>query len=482
MKFNFLIIVLILAVSLSSCKADKDETIVSKAFLGGEIINPTNDYIIISKSNALLDTVLLNSENRFSYTLTDFESGLYSFYHGREYQNFLIEDKDSLMLRLNTLDFDESLVYTGVGAKENNFLMEMFLLNEQEDDKILGLGQKTVEKFDSIYKASRDLKLKKLAKIKLKTETSVLFNEIAETGVNYEYYAHKELYPLVNYKISELDAFNSLPKDFYDYRNTIDYNNATLKDYSPYLSFLRFHFNNLALQSHFKHSKDSVYNKLDIHYNLDKLSLIDQKVSNEDIKNDLLRNVLRQFINMSKNTDDYDQLLQSFASKSSNKKDVENAKQFVSAYKKLKTGNKIPDVKLLDKTDKETSIYQLIKKPTIVYFWSKKNKNHLISSHKRVKELNVKYPEFKFIAVNTDSISYREQEKILSRYGVKNHNEYRFKSPEQSKETLSIKPILKVFILNKNGTIVNAKANMFNIAFELELLGMLNQQHSKKIN
>jgi len=474
MKSNFLVLILILAVLLSSCKVDKDESINNIAYIGGEIINPNSNYIIISKSKVKLDTVKLNKQNRFSYTLTDFEPGLFGFFDGREYQNFLIEPNDSLMVRLNTLDFDESLVYTGIGAKENNFLMDIYLLNEKENYNILGFGQKTAEEFDSIYKASRDRKLSKLDKIKLKNKTSKLFDEIAKASINYEYYAHKELYPLANYKISELDAFNNLPEDFYDYRQTIDYNNATLKDYNPYLSFLRFHFNNLALQNHFKHSKDSVYNKLDVHYNLDKLELIDEKVRNEDIKNDLLRNVLKQFINISNNTEDYDEILESFKSKSSNKKDIENAKRFVNSYKKLKPGNKIPEVKLLNNKDEEISIYKLIKKPTIVYFWSKRNKNHLISSHKRAKELNVKYPEFNIVAINVDSISYQEHNKVLKRYGVRNENEYRFKSPTKSREILSVKPILKVFILNNNGEIVNAKANMFNIAFEQELLGVLN--------
>lgn len=477
MKFKFLILFVILGISLSSCKADKnkDNTNVNNAYFGGEIINPSSDYVIILKSNVRLDTVFLNTDNRFSYNLINFEPGLYAFHHGREYQNVIIEDQDSLMVRLNTLDFDESLVFTGKGAKQNNFLMDMYLLSEQEDRKIIGLGQKTVKKFDSIYKTSRDLKLKKLDKFKLKIETSKMFDEIAETSINYEYYERKEFYPLANYKISKGDAFNSLPKDFYNYRATIDYNNTHLKNYNPYLSFLRYHFKNLALQNYLKHSKDSVYIKLDVHYNLDILRLIDDKISNEDIKNDLLINVLRQFINISKNTEGYDVMLESFTSKSTNKKDIENAVQFVNSYKRLKPGNKIPAITLIDKENKEIHFHKLINKATIIYFWSKNNKNHLISSHKRAKELNVKYPDFQFIAINVDSISYSEQIKILSRYGVRNHNEYRFKSPKQSKKTLSIKPILKVFVLNKYGEIVNAKANMFNIAFELELLGMLNQ-------
>ena len=114
------------------------------------------------------------------------------------------------MFRVNTLDFDESLSFTGIGAERNNFLMEMYLLNEIEDDKILGVGQKTAHEFDSIYRATKEMKLDKLAKLKLKNKTTKLFDEIAEASINYEYYAHKELYPLANYKTSELDAFNNL--------------------------------------------------------------------------------------------------------------------------------------------------------------------------------------------------------------------------------------------------------------------------------
>lgn len=475
MKFNFLFSLIILTSFFTSCKKDQADIASNQAYFGGEIINPNSNAIYIIKSGATIDTIYLNNNNRFSYKFTDFVPGLYGFFDGREYQNFLIEHNDSLMLRLNTLDFDESLVFTGKGAKENNFLMEMYLLNELEDDKILGLGQKTAEEFDSIYKISRDLKLEKLKRFRLKNETSALFDEIAEASINYEYYAHKELYPLANYKISELDAFNSLPEDFYSYRESIDYNNEALKEYSPYLSFLRFHFNNLALQNHFKHSKDSVYDRLDLHYNLDKLKLIDETVTNEEIKNDLLKYVLGQFVNISKNTEDYDEMLQSFKSKSTNTKDKEIATNFVISYKMLKPGNKIPNVKLLNKNEKEISIYELIKKPTIIYFWTKNNKNQLISSHKRTKELNVKYPEFHIVAINVDSISFEEQVNILKHYDVRIENEYRFKTPKQSRETLSVKPILKVFILNKKGEIVNAKANMFNITFEQELLGLLNQ-------
>jgi len=121
------------------------------------------------------------------------------------------------------------------------------------------------------------------------------------------------------------------------------------------------------------------------------------------------------------------------------------------------------------------ALQDLIKKPTIIYFWTKNNKNHLIIAHRRTLELQKKYPEFDFIALNVDSISYKEQVRLLKLHNVKINKEYRFKSAADAISALSVKPINNVFILNDKAEIVNAKANMFNISFEQELLGVINQ-------
>ena len=56
---------------------------------------------------------------------------MYTFSHV-EFQVFYLNPGDSLMLRVNTLEFDESLSFTGMGSKGNNLLIDLFLLNEAE--------------------------------------------------------------------------------------------------------------------------------------------------------------------------------------------------------------------------------------------------------------------------------------------------------------------------------------------------------------
>ncbi|MBQ0769575.1 MAG: hypothetical protein KBT58_09800 [Bizionia sp.] len=476
MNIKALCILLILPLVFTSCKSDKVDTdLEGRAFFGGEIVNPYSNYLVLSKNRKTIDTLHLDTKNRFAYTFESLKPGIYNFFDGRETQTFLLEPRDSLRLRLNTIDFDESLVYTGEGAKENNFLIDLFLQNEQEDKEILGISQLNPVDFENKLHSLRDEKLKKLARFKKKNKPSALFIELAMANINYKYYSNKELYPLANYSKSERDMFKSLPADFYNYRKDVDFNNDFLKDYRPYNSFLRFYVNNAALQNHFKHSDDTSYNDRILDYTLDKLNVIDEKIQNEEIKNGLLNYNIVHFISITKNTEDYDALLESFKQKSTNTEQIERVTRIVNSYKRLKPGKKIPNLDILDKNDNTVALQELIKKPTVIYFWTKNNKNHLIIAHRRAADLQKKYPEVDFIALNVDSISYKEQVRILKLHNVKITKEFRCKSASEVISALSVKPINNVFILNGKAEIVNAKANMFNISFEQELLGVINQ-------
>ncbi|WP_452597871.1 TlpA family protein disulfide reductase [Pontimicrobium sp. MEBiC01747] len=479
MNFKSIYILLLTSLALFTCKKEEDTCKQTKAFIGGEIINPNSDHLLLIKSREVIDTITLDSNNRFAYELTDFTPGLYNFYDGHETQFILIQPKDSLLFRINTIEFDESLVYTGIGAKENNYLIDLFLETEREEDekKILTISQLDPEPFEEKLKVIRDEKLAKLKKFKAKHKTTKLFNAIAEANINYNYYSRKEFYPFANYRKSELDIFNSLPDDFYDYRKTVDYNNEILEDYPPYTNFLKFHVTNIAFQTHMEHSDEKEYNEYSVDYNLDKLKIINERIGNEFQKNRLLYYTMIHFVDISKSDHGYDELFNSFKEKCTNEYLKRNVARTVNVYKRLSPGYKIPSVTLLDKNDREVNLTSLINKPTVIYFWAAKSKVQIISSHKRAEQLKIKYPEVDFLAINIDSISYLEQASILNHFGVKNKDrEFRFKFPKKSKEVLSIRPISKIFLVDENKRIINPKANMFTISFEQELLGLLNKE------
>ena len=471
-------LVLFMALSFVSCKDDTKEKDDNYAYLGGEIINPKKNFVILSKSEQILDTVTLDANNRFLYKIEQLEDGLYTFKlpaaEGLEFQMVLLEPKDSIMFRLNTLEFDESLVYTGVGAKKNNYLINLFLDGEVEDKIILGYSQLPADEFERLLDSIRDHKLKKLKAFKGNNSTSPFFNELIEGTINYDYYLSKEVYPFVNYSQSEKRNFESLPKGFYDYRKQIDYNYCNLMDYFPYYSFLKHHFENIALTEHFKNSNDSVYNVKSFDYNMIRLRLIDSLVVNDSIRNSLLAQTAIEYITNSKDVDNYDALLESFVNKNSNTEHQRYVTNIVKSLKDLKSGNMLPKVGVIDANGNQFSLNSKIKNPSVVYFWSSTYRSH-IDSHKKADELKLKYPEIDFIAINVNNDDIKLWRNVIKQYRYNTDNEYLLANPKEAKYKLAISPINKVMIIDEKGKIVNAHTSMFNIRFEEELLGLLNK-------
>jgi hypothetical protein len=121
---------ILLYFTLSSCVSDK---IINATYFGGKIINPKSNLVVLKTMEKVVDTFFLDSKNKFIGKIEKANEGLYYFSHGDENQYVYIEPNDSLMLRLNTWDFDESLVFVGKGAERNNILIDCFLENENDN-------------------------------------------------------------------------------------------------------------------------------------------------------------------------------------------------------------------------------------------------------------------------------------------------------------------------------------------------------------
>ena len=387
----------------------------------------------------------------------------------------ILEPNDSIMFRLNTVEFDESLVFTGAGAKKNNYLINMFLENEIQDEKVLQISQLSPTEFEHKLDSLKVLKNRKLKEFNTRYTTSPLFQEVAQANIDYNYYLSKEVYPFAFYGNNELKNLAALPSNFYEYRKQIDYNSETLKDYFPYYSFLRYHFSNLALSEHFKQTNDSTFNRKSLGYNLEKLSLIDSLVKHDSIKNSLLSMTTISFINSSYNSNDFDSLLNSYFSKSSNKKQQIYITKLANSLKQLKPGSDIPNIKLVNYQNNEFELQSIIKKPTVIYFWSTAYRSHFKDSHKKVIDYNTKYPELDFIAINVSNDNAKLCLSTLRLNKFPIEHEYQLVNPKDAKHVLAINPINKVIIIDNKGKIVNPHTNMFSMHFEEQLLGLLNR-------
>ena len=123
----------LLLVTLIGCKNSDNQ---KPTYFGGKIINPKSDFVILSDNYEFKDTIPLNKNNTFLGNYTNIKEGLYIFYHGNEHQYVFLQPSDSTLIRLNTWDFDESLVFSGSNAEKNNLLIEAFLQYEQDEKAI----------------------------------------------------------------------------------------------------------------------------------------------------------------------------------------------------------------------------------------------------------------------------------------------------------------------------------------------------------
>ncbi len=472
MRFLYTTILVLLV--FFSCKKNNSSSN-NYAYLGGEIINPSKKYVVIYKGKHLLDTVKLDGRNRFVYKIKPLNSGLYTFYHGGEVQVVLLEPQDSIMFRLNTLEFDESLVFTGVGAKKNNFLINDFLDNEKLERNVFKYCSLSPSEYQEKMDSIKSDKLKKLLKFESKNNESALFKSIALANINYNYYTAKEVYPFVHYGKNKAKILDSIPANFYSYRKNINYNDTILQDYHYYRTYLKHNVNNAALFKYIKKYPKKVFNRYSINYNLDRLDAIDSIISNPFIKNDLLYKFTIGYLSKSDNVENNNKMLLSYMAKSTDSVKKESISLYAKSLSKLKVGNIVPNVLLINYNNTEIELKTIVNKPSVLSFWSHKYYDHFLDSHQKLKELRLKYPEVNFIVINLDDYDMEISKKMLAKNNFPIANEYVFKLPIASKELLALEPITKALILDRHKRIVNNNTNIFSIKFEEQLLGAINR-------
>lgn len=473
MKLNYLGLLILL--TLFGCKNDYNSAEGNYAYLGGEIINPNNDFVVLSKDDVVIDTIKLDNRNRFIYKINNLDNGLYTFYHGGEIQMVLLEPRDSLVFRLNTLEFDESLVFTGVGDKKNNYLVNEFLENELQEKKIYKFCQLEPIIYQNRIDSLKQLKIDRLKEFNSKFKSSALFEKIAQANINYSYYSSKEVYPFVHFGNNKAQILKSLPANFYSYRKDINYNDKFLKDYQYYNSFLRYSVNNLTLKNHLNHSNGNEFKWNSICFNLDRLKLIDSLISNPMLKDELLYFFTSNFLAKSINVENNNALLNSYLSKGIDENDKIKMKRFAASLNNLKVGSEFPSTQIVDIDNSEFEINSLLKLPTVICFWSQSYYDHFKESHYKISELKSKYPEVKFIIINIDNNGLKNFKMSLKENRFDLKDEYQFKTPQESVESLAIQPITKAIIIDKYKKIVNSNTNIFSVQFEEQLLGAINR-------
>ena len=436
-----------------------------RAYFGGEVKNPTHRFIYFSKNGVVIDTIPLQKDNTFFVQFDSLAPGMYTFKHDPEYQYVYFDKNDSIMVHINSKDFDESIIFCGRGDTKNNYLMESYLKNESDKEKMFDIYDYDISKFtfntDSTYKSNK--KSYNIHKNDIKWSKD--FDEYAKAALDFNYYSKKELYPVIHKLRTAEDVFDKLPNHYYDYRKNIDFNNVELSTYSPFVIYLSHLLNNVGMVKYHNHFSDI---DLALTTNINKLNIADTLIKNEKVKNSILNNIAFSYLLEDQNMINNQKFLESYRKFSTDNSKKNEILKIGNAIQLLITGNQLPEVSLIDKNGLTISSNSFVKKKTVLFFYTKEALTHLAAAHKKALAFKSKYPDYQFIAINLDK-DQEEWVNLLLNYKFEGIQEYRCGNFEDIKNKLAITKIHRTLILDANGKIKNAFTNLFDVNFESEL-------------
>lgn len=152
-----LVYLLVLSVGFSFAQT----TTKGKVKFSAKIENRNSDTLTVFGPNKFKQVIPINKKGVFeaAFEVTD---GLHQFSDGSESSMMYLRGGDDIKLTLDAKEFDETIVYTGKGAKESNFLAQKALSDEKFEMELEGLLEKDEATFKAALEAKRKEDLIKL--------------------------------------------------------------------------------------------------------------------------------------------------------------------------------------------------------------------------------------------------------------------------------------------------------------------------------
>ncbi len=443
---------IVLLIGLIGCQNNTDK---NQIFFGGEIINPKSNFVLLMQNENVLDTIFLKKDNTFGKYISNITSGLYSFKHGYEFQYIYLVPKDSLRIRLNTWDFDNTLVFDGKGSERNELLLDIFKGNESTNNNFYQYASLNEEDF-----------LKKTALVTIQhtklaadftdsnpNETAA-YQHLIDAAINYPIYRLKELYPYWHQKISKDSTF-VLSKEYYDFRANTSLNDSLLSNYYAYQNFITTYLYKKANKANSNKGFDTNFRTL-------LLESIASEIKISKLKNQLLYNEIYTTL-FDDSCEATQEQLHLFFDNSTDSIANNKIRLLIEDKKRLPVGDTFPNFTVTDNKGKETSIKNLIeKKNTALIYWSSL---HISADYlnKRIRYLQTKFPSINFIVLNIDSTRNK-----LSFVTKTTENQYYIKN-DDDESNFTKSGYTRTVIINSQGRISSSFTLLTNASIESQL-------------
>ncbi len=443
---NFKLKILFIALLSTLIAGCDTKSSCNSTYFGGNIINPKSDYVVLYKNEIPLDTFFLDKNNSFLGEIPALHEGLYNFKHGEEEQYIYLNPKDSLLIRLNTWKFDETLVFSGVGAERNNLLIDSFLESEKDSKVFIQYFKLSPSDFNSKINQAEKIKLDRYEDYVSKhpNETDK-FKNVFKIALTYPLYSKIENYPLArsargNYN-ENLDTSNY----FYKHREHITLDNDSLMHFYAYRNYvLNYMYNKVNSLGHDINSNE---------FTINLLNTISTELSDVSSKNSMMRKIfIRHFYWNSLNTINK-KTVDTFLKYNTNSTDRKLITNLTLDVEKINEGSFLEDFNITDSNKTQRSIKKLTKNEnSVLYFWNSKyiGKDFIA---KRIQFFSDKYPNLKFIGVKING-DYKDR---IYKLDIK--SQYYLEKTSKA-HTFLTSQIPRTILINEKGVVVNSYASL----------------------
>ena len=459
MKLKFIALLFFLLNLISCTDADQKK---NSIFFGGQIINPSSNFVRLYRDNKTIDSLILDQNFRFQKKFDSLDSGIYKLEHIPEYQSVFLENGDSIWVRINASAFQESLVYSGKGAIKNNFLMDLYLHQEKENDFLSSKYSQDSESFNHLIDSLLLQKKELWIEMDSLSELSPIAQKITQATYIYPYATKRERYALLR------GTFWSAEDDsiFFDFRKYLNYGDNDLALFDPYVNYLMNYINEKALDS----GEYYFQAKQKKGYNIRRLKVLDREIKGNKVRNNLARAIAYEEILNFENHEDHDNFLQFYAVVNTSQKDLSEVLNLHLDISGMQAKEKLPSLTLQKVDASLISSDEIIsQQPTVIYFWSQTQMKHYKSTLERVAMFQRKYPKFRYVGICIQPFN-KMVAQVQDMMSVDKNDQYAIVDFENASKTWVITLLNKGIIIESNGSILEGFGNFSDDKFEKILM------------
>ncbi|MAD11384.1 MAG: hypothetical protein CMC04_01510 [Flavobacteriaceae bacterium] len=454
MKTSNIIFFIISFICLNSCNIEKRN---NKIFFAGQIINPSSNYLLLYKNNATIDCLVLDSNNMFKRTYNNLESGIYKIEHIPEYQTIFLEPGDSLWLRVNGTDFKKSVVFSGKGSSKNNFLIDMEINLEKENNFLSSKYSLKSKYFSKIIDSLVIEKKNKWISMDSINNLSQFAQKVTMASYVYPYGTIRERYALLRGS-----NWSSLEDStYFNYRKFFNYEETDLAFFDPYIDYVLNFLNEKSLDS----SSYYFINKQKTEFNIKRLQVLENNIFGRELKNNLARAIAYDEILNYNNHSDHEDFLQYYFAINSNTIFLAEVLSLHNDIKKMNPGELLPKIKIQNsKLDTISSNKILNGQKTVFYFWSQSQMNHFRETTNIINKIKLEKPNYRYVGISIQPLNEITL-KVIKILQQDVNNQFAIIDFENASKKWIITYLNKAIIVNADGKIVNGFGNIYSPDF-----------------